>query len=76
MAELLRMVPAMEDRTKGASRKLRRLIPPGYRPASYRQRLEGLANSGRIMPVQLKALEQTIFAIDAALKAAANGANQ
>lgn len=45
------------------------LIPPGYSdPGTYLARLQAIATSGRVMPDQLKALEQKIGAIQAALQ--------
>lgn len=71
MAEyrILAEAGAVDARSQIACRVLRGLVPTGYRPASYRQRLERLANSGRVMPDQLKVLESTISAIDAAVRA-------
>lgn len=44
------------------------LIPPGYEPGPYLQRLQALAGSGRVLPDQLKVLEQKISAIQTALQ--------
>jgi hypothetical protein len=54
-----------------AYRTLRCLVPGGYRATSYRQRLQGIASSGRVLPGQRKAIESKISAIDAAMQAAA-----
>ncbi len=58
-------------RAQIAYRTLRCLVPVGYRPTSYRQRLQGLASSGRVLPNQRKAIETMISAIDAAMQATA-----
>lgn len=58
-------------RAQIAYRTLRCLVPVGYRPTSYRQRLQSIASSGRVLPNQRKAIESMISAIDAAMQATA-----
>jgi len=55
-------------RAQTAYRTLRCLVPAGYRPTSYRQRLQSLASSGRVQPYQRKAIENIISAIDLAVQ--------
>jgi len=59
-------------RAQIAYRTLRCLVPIGCRLTSYRQRLQALASSGRVLPLQRKAIEEVISAIDVAVQATKN----
>ncbi|MDA9477837.1 hypothetical protein XI03_25815 [Bradyrhizobium sp. CCBAU 65884] len=43
------------------------LIPPGYEPGPYVQRLEAIVDSGRVLPDQMKVLQGRIEAIHKAM---------
>jgi hypothetical protein len=51
------------------------LIPPGYEPGPYLQRLQAIAASGRVLPDQQKVLDAKIAAITAALQPTAEMKN-
>ena len=44
------------------------LVPPGYEPGAYVQRLEAVAGSGRVLPDQLKVLQARIEGIRKAME--------
>ena len=44
------------------------LVPPGYEPGAYVQRLEAVAGSGRVLPDQLRVLQARIEGIRKALE--------
>jgi hypothetical protein len=69
MAEQREATSKTVDRAQIAYRTLRCLVPVGYRPTSYRRRLQSIASSGRVLPSQRKAIESMISAIDAAMQA-------
>jgi hypothetical protein len=60
--------PAPAVNSQSADPTLGGLVPPGYDPGEYVQRLEAVAGSGRVLPDQLKVLQGRIEGIRKALE--------